>query len=961
MSITKRIAVTFAAVISAGTAWSAGINADASLGVPVIAPFADETVDTGLTIGDVNNDGIVDSADASIIAKEYSIMATGSESTLDARMLKAADVNNDGLIDSNDASIILDYYAYTSTGGLLSLAEKLLEGFNEQPATEPATVPATAAAETVVTTTAAEIKVPDTTTKAAVTTAEATKPKTTATKAPATTATKTAVQTETSAVPVTTEAAPPDDKVTAIKLRTYEMTLNVRESARCEYAMLPPSALNTAVRWTVSDKNIATVDYDGWILGMKEGTCTVTVTSLDNPDIYETMTLTVVDPDRITDIRVSKPTIRIKVGEGDTTPVTLYPTDAEDRSLIWMSDNIEVAKVDELGWITGVNPGYCHVVVASHKNVDVRYYIDVVVYDDTPVTQPPVTEPPTEPVTVPEVPKTAIPVIGPDTIPTAPPATEPVTTEPVTTAAPPETAAPTEPPTAAPATEPVTTSTEAPTTTTTTTTTTVTTTTATTTVSTVTSAAPPVTTTVPVSTADPYKISEIKLSKYEINLNVHEGDISMVTMYPSTAWDRREIWKSSDPTVATVDDEGWVYALKEGTCTVTVTSANNPDVKGEIKVTVKRIKVEKIELTKYEMTLDPGCGDISIVTMSPYNAPDKSEIWTSSDPSVASVDDEGWVTAKKAGNCIVTVTSKDNPSVKAEIKVTVRSDKVEKIELTDYKLEIPVGTGGISYVTMYPLNARNKEEIWTSSDTSIATVDGEGWIVGKKPGKCTVTVQSKDSPSVKAEISVTVTGEDTPAVTETPAQTTPETPSTPAPSSTHEIKVVNGVTYIDGILIVNKTFGLPESYAPGIDTSAATMFTQLSADARKAGLSITFASGVRSYAYQQMLYTDCLNQYGQAAADMMTERAGHSEHQTGLAIDVNTADASFAGTAEALWLEQHAHEYGFIIRYPKGKENVTGFNAEPWHLRFLGIQTATKIHNSGLTLEEYLGIDSYYH
>ncbi|MBO4878021.1 MAG: Ig-like domain-containing protein [Ruminococcus sp.] len=946
MSITKKIAVTLAAVLSVGSAWSAAMNADAALGTPVIAPF---TEDTGnYKEGDVNNDGIIDSSDASTIAKEYTSLATGNASTLDSRMLKAADVNHDGLVDTNDASIILDYYAYTSTGGMMSLAEKFLAGLTETPVTT--TVPAATAPPA---TTKAEVKTTAVTTKA-----------TTATAAPETTLapeTETAVQTETSADIMTTAAD--DDKVTAIKLTNYEMTLNVRESGRCDYATLPPSAPNTAVRYTISDKSIATVDYDGWILAMKEGTCTVTVTSLDNPAISETMKLTVVDPDRITDIRVSKPTIRIRPGEGDTTPVTLYPTNAEDRSLIWMSDNVEIAQVDELGWITGVKPGYCHVVVASHKNVDVKYYIDVVVYDDTPATtEPPVTtETPsteTEPV------KTAIPVLGPDVF-TSPAVTEPpatTATEAATTEAPVTTT------TEAPATEAPATTTEAPTTAAPVPTTEST--AAPVTTAEVITTAAPVTTTVPVSTADPYKISDIKLTKYELNLNVHEGDISMVTMYPATAWDRREIWTSSDPTVATVDDEGWVYALKEGTCTVTVTSANNPSVKAEIKVNVKRIKVEKIDLTKYEMVLDPGCGDISIVTMSPSNAPDKSEIWTSSDPTVASVDNEGWVTAKKAGTCTVTVTSKDNPAVKAEIKVTVRSNTVEKIELSDYKLDIPVGTGGISYVTMYPTNARNKEELWTSSDTSIATVDEEGWIIGKKPGKCVVTVTSKDNPNVKADIIVTVTGSDTPAQqpvqqpaqTTAPAQTTtPAEPAKPTVSSTHELKVVDGITYIDDILIVNKYFGLPDDYAPAINSTAATMFTQLCAEARKAGLSITFAAGVRSYAYQDMMYKDAVNQFGQAAADMSVERAGHSEHQTGLAIDVNTADKSFAGTAEALWLEKHAHEYGFIVRYPAGKEAATGFNAEPWHLRFLGIQTATAVYNSGLTLEEYLGIDSYNH
>ena len=121
------------------------------------------------------------------------------------------------------------------------------------------------------------------------------------------------------------------------------------------------------------------------------------------------------------------------------------------------------------------------------------------------------------------------------------------------------------------------------------------------------------------------------------------------------------------------------------------------------------------------------------------------------------------------------------------------------------------------------------------------------------------------------------------------------------------------------------------------------------------------SSAFRSYDYQNTLYNNYVSWYGKEQADTFSARAGYSEHQTGLAIDVNTIDDSFAYTPEAVWLAQHAHEYGFIIRYPKGKESITGYQYEPWHIRYLGIETATAVYNSGLTLEEYLGIDSYYH
>ena len=126
------------------------------------------------------------------------------------------------------------------------------------------------------------------------------------------------------------------------------------------------------------------------------------------------------------------------------------------------------------------------------------------------------------------------------------------------------------------------------------------------------------------------------------------------------------------------------------------------------------------------------------------------------------------------------------------------------------------------------------------------------------------------------------------------------------------------------------------------------------------GLNIYISSGYRSYSRQQTLYNNYVKSDGKALADTYSSRPGYSEHQTGLCFDLNTIDDSFGNTKESAWLEQHAQEYGFIIRFPKGKDAQTGYQYEPWHLRYLGIDMATKVYNSGLSLEEYLGITSEY-
>ena len=172
---------------------------------------------------------------------------------------------------------------------------------------------------------------------------------------------------------------------------------------------------------------------------------------------------------------------------------------------------------------------------------------------------------------------------------------------------------------------------------------------------------------------------------------------------------------------------------------------------------------------------------------------------------------------------------------------------------------------------------------------------------------------------------------------------------------------IDGLTYIQGVLIANKSYSLPADFNPGIDPTCQSQFNKLQSDASAQGLNIWFASGFRSYDYQSQIYNNYVARDGQAAADTFSARPGHSEHQTGLAIDVNQIDDSFIGTPEAIWLENHCHEYGFILRYPQGKQDITGYKYESWHIRYVGTDMSYAIHNSGLTLEEYFGIDSYYH
>ena len=175
----------------------------------------------------------------------------------------------------------------------------------------------------------------------------------------------------------------------------------------------------------------------------------------------------------------------------------------------------------------------------------------------------------------------------------------------------------------------------------------------------------------------------------------------------------------------------------------------------------------------------------------------------------------------------------------------------------------------------------------------------------------------------------------------------------------HKSKV-HGVTYIAGILIANNTYKLPKNYDPGTNKKAYKAFKKMQSDARKDGINLFIASGYRSYSYQKSLYNNYKARDGKEKADTYSARAGHSEHQTGLAFDINDPSSSFENTKEAKWLASNCTKYGFIIRYEKSKEKMTGYKYEPWHIRYLGKDLAKKVKKSGKCLEEYLGVKSEY-
>jgi len=156
---------------------------------------------------------------------------------------------------------------------------------------------------------------------------------------------------------------------------------------------------------------------------------------------------------------------------------------------------------------------------------------------------------------------------------------------------------------------------------------------------------------------------------------------------------------------------------------------------------------------------------------------------------------------------------------------------------------------------------------------------------------------------------------------------------------------------------------VPGNESMQLRKQTASALEQLFADAKANGLNLMLSSGYRSYSYQVGLYNGYVKSMGQAAADKSSARPGHSEHQTGLAADVEPTtkkcelDACFFDTPEGAWVTANAYKYGFIIRYTKDKQAITGYEYEPWHLRYVGVELAMEMHTKGIeTLEEFFGV-----
>ncbi|TQR04692.1 M15 family metallopeptidase [Psychrobacillus soli] len=271
----------------------------------------------------------------------------------------------------------------------------------------------------------------------------------------------------------------------------------------------------------------------------------------------------------------------------------------------------------------------------------------------------------------------------------------------------------------------------------------------------------------------------------------------------------------------------------------------------------------------------------------------------------------------------------------------------------------------------YSLLQKKKKRKWpyivSGSILGVLIVASVGWIWWNDwdidESLTALGIPNKAEESIPVEEKpVEETVEEEPVV-ETPPVAEPEVDLSGAKGYEGHETLPEEPTYVEGVLIASKKYPLPSTYAPGESKEARAAFTEMAAEATLSGYELIAFSTYRSFDYQTTLYEKYVSNDGQEAADRYSARPGYSEHQTGLAFDIGEqhfeqhfARESFGETEAGKWVAANAHKYGFIMRYPNGKEKNTGYMYEPWHFRYVGKELAPKIYEAEITLEEYFDL-----
>jgi len=501
--------------------------------------------------------------------------------------------------------------------------------------------------------------------------------------------------------------------ITNIGLSSGEYVINEGDSLKLTPTITPDESDNRVLEWKSSNDEVATVDQEGMVKALSQGSAVITVSSTDGSEISATCDITV--RKLVSDITLNETDATLNEGQTVQLTATVSPELADNKSLEWKSSDEAVATVDQEGLVKAIAQGTAVITVSSTDgseisatcNITVRKLVSGITLNETSATLNEGQSVQLTATVSPELAdnKTLAWTSSNDAVAT-------VDQNGLVTAVAQGSAV------------------------------------------------------ITVKSTDGSEISatsnitvrklvsDITLNETSATLNEGQSVQLTATVSPELADNKTLEWTSSNETVATVDQNGLVTAVAQGSAVITVKSTDGSEISATCNITVRKL-VSDITLNETSATLNEGQTVQLTATVSPELADNKTLEWTSSNETVATVDQNGLVTAVAQGTAVITVKSTDGSEISATCNITVRK-LVSDITLNETDATLNEGQTFQLIATVSPELANNKSLEWKSSDEAIATVDQEGLVKAIAQGTAVITVKSTDGSDISATCNITV-------------------------------------------------------------------------------------------------------------------------------------------------------------------------------------------------------------
>lgn len=537
---------------------------------------------------------------------------------------------------------------------------------------------------------------------------------------------------------ITVGGAPATVPVTGITVDPTDMTLEAKEARELKAAVVPATATEQGVIYSSSNTNVAVVSKTGLVTAVANGTAIITVTSKENDAIVAKCTVKVGKPVLVNNVTVQPAELSMKTDETRQLSVTVLPSNADDRSVVFSTSNAAVATVSESGMITAKGPGTATITATAKDGSGKSAACTVTVTQPVKgvtVTPDSVVVPKgnVQKLTAAVVPANAsnqelvykssnetVAIVSRDGIITG--LNEGWAT--ITVCAKENEA---------------------------------------------------IYATCTVKVGLPVYVTKITLDTTNVTMWAGATRQLGVSIEPANADIKTVTYGSSNPDVAAVSAAGLITAKKAGAATITVTAKDGSGKSASCAVIVKQ-PVTGIQISPNGYTLVKGDVKQLSATVMPADASSKEVIWTSSNPAVAAVAADGRVTAVNEGSCFITATSKDNASIKASCTIVVGTP-VTSVSLTPQTASMKTGETITLFASVLPTNASNKGVTWSwESKDGASIILTNGVVKAMKAGTVTVTAKAADNSGKSATCTITISGEPIATPTPTPAPTVTPTP-----------------------------------------------------------------------------------------------------------------------------------------------------------------------------------------